>query len=76
LTVVKLRLQPSIAVNSSRVLWKGMTMRLAWTVVAVLLVLWLVGFGLHLAGSLIHFLFVVAIAVLLIDLVSGRPSVV
>jgi hypothetical protein len=51
-------------------------MRLAWTVVAVLLVLWLVGFGLHFAGSLIHLLFVVAIAVLLIDLVSGRPSVV
>jgi hypothetical protein len=35
-----------------------------------------VGFGLHLAGGLIHLLFVVAIAVLLIDLVSGRPSVV
>jgi hypothetical protein len=53
-----------------------MTRRFAWTIVAVLLVLWLVGFGLHLAGSLIHLLFVVAIAVLLIDLVSGRPSVV
>ena len=61
--------------NSSRVRRKAWTMRLLG-VVAVLLVLWLVGFGLHVAGSLIHLLFVVAIAVLLIDLVSGHPSAV
>jgi Family of unknown function (DUF5670) len=47
-------------------------MRLAWGIVAVLMILWLLGFALHVAGSLIHLLLVVAIAVLIIDLVSGR----
>ena len=49
-------------------------MRLAWAIVAILLVLWLVGFGLHVAGSLIHLLLVVAIVVFLVDLLSGRRS--
>jgi uncharacterized protein DUF5670 len=47
-------------------------MRLAWGIVAVLMILWLLGFALHVAGSLIHLLLVVAIAVLIIDLVSSR----
>jgi len=41
-------------------------------VVAVLLILWLLGFVLHLAGSMIHVLVVVAIAVLLYDLVTRK----
>jgi len=49
-------------------------MRLAWAIVAILLILWLLGFGLHLAGSLIHLLLVVAFVVLIIDLLSGRRS--
>jgi hypothetical protein len=40
-----------------------------------LLVLWLLGFSLHIAGSLIHLLLVVALIVLVINLVSGRRSV-
>jgi hypothetical protein len=51
-------------------------MRLAWTLAAVLVVLWLLGFGLHVAGSLIHLLLVVAIVVLLVDLLGGRRRVV
>ena len=51
-------------------------MRLAWAIVAVLLILWLLGFGLHIAGSLIHLLLVVAIVVLIVDLLSGRRTVV
>ena len=51
-------------------------MRLSWVIVAVLLILWLLGFGLHVAGSLIHLLLLVAVFVLLIDLVGGRRSVV
>jgi len=49
-------------------------MRLAWAIMAILLILWLLGFGLHLAGSLIHLLLVVAFVVLIIDLLSGRRS--
>jgi hypothetical protein len=43
-----------------------------WTIFVVLLILWLLGFSLHVAGSLIHLLLVVALIVLVINLVSGR----
>jgi len=38
----------------------------------VLLILWLLGFSLHIAGGLIHLLLVVALVVLVINLFSGR----
>lgn len=43
-----------------------------WTILVVLVVLWLLGFSLHVAGGLIHLLLVVALVVLVINLVSGR----
>ncbi len=43
-----------------------------WTIVAVLLILWLLGFSLHVAGGLIHLLLVVALIVIVINLVGGR----
>jgi hypothetical protein len=49
-------------------------MRLAWGLVAIVLILWLLGLGLHIAGSLIHLLLVVAFVILIIDLLSGRRS--
>jgi hypothetical protein len=45
-----------------------------WTIFIVLLILWLLGFSLHMAGGLIHLLLVVALVVLVINLVSGRRS--
>jgi hypothetical protein len=51
-------------------------MRVAWAIVAVLMILWLLGFGLHVAGSLIHLLLLVAVVVLIVDLLSGRRSAV
>jgi hypothetical protein len=45
-----------------------------WTVFVILLVLWLLGFSFHIAGSLIHLLLVVALVVLVINLISGRRS--
>ncbi|MGA2644512.1 MAG: lmo0937 family membrane protein [Candidatus Sulfotelmatobacter sp.] len=45
-----------------------------WTIFVVLLVLWLLGFSLHVAGGLIHLLLVVALVVLVINLVSGRQG--
>jgi hypothetical protein len=47
-----------------------------WTVFVVLLVLWLLGFSLHVAGGLIHLLLVVALVVLVINLLSGRSSAI
>ncbi|MGB8770568.1 MAG: lmo0937 family membrane protein [Candidatus Korobacteraceae bacterium] len=46
-----------------------------WTIVAILLVLWLLGWGFHIAGSLIHLLLVLAVIVLIINLVTGRRTV-
>ncbi|MFZ0278557.1 MAG: lmo0937 family membrane protein [Candidatus Sulfotelmatobacter sp.] len=46
-----------------------------WTIFVVLLVLWLLGFSLHIAGGLIHLLLVVALVVLVINLLSGRRTV-
>jgi hypothetical protein len=43
-----------------------------WTIFAILLILWLLGFSLHVAGSLIHLLLVIAVVVLIINLVTGR----
>jgi hypothetical protein len=43
-----------------------------WTIFVVLLILWLLGFSLHVAGSFIHLLLVVALVMLVINLVSGR----
>ena len=43
-----------------------------WTIFVVLLILWLLGFSLHIAGGLIHLLLVIALVVLVINLVSGR----
>lgn len=43
-----------------------------WTLFVVLLVLWLLGFSFHIAGSLIHLLLVVALIILVFNLVSGR----
>jgi hypothetical protein len=46
-----------------------------WTIFVVLLVLWLLGFVTNVAGGLIHLLLVIALAVLVINLLSGRRAV-
>ena len=46
-----------------------------WTIIAVLLVLWVLGFGVfHVAGGLIHLLLVVAAIVLIFQFVTGRRA--
>jgi hypothetical protein len=47
-----------------------------WTIFVVLLILWLLGFSLHFGGALIHLLLIVALAVLVINLLSGRRTAV
>jgi hypothetical protein len=46
-----------------------------WTILVVLMILWLLGFSLHVGGGLIHLLLVVALVVLVINFVSGRRGV-
>ena len=47
-----------------------------WTLFVVLGILWLLGFSLHVGGGLIHLLLVVALAVLVYNLFTGRRSAV
>jgi hypothetical protein len=44
-------------------------------VFAILLILWLLGFGFHVDGGLIHLVLVIAAIVLVVNLLSGRRSV-
>jgi hypothetical protein len=46
-----------------------------WTILVILLVLWLLGFSLHVGGGLIHVLLVVALVVLIFNLVTGRRRI-
>jgi Family of unknown function (DUF5670) len=44
-----------------------------WTIIVILVVLWLLGFSVfHVAGGLIHILLVIAVVVLVVKLVTGR----
>jgi hypothetical protein len=45
-----------------------------WTIFAILLIMWLLGWGFHIGGSLIHALLVIALVVAVINLVSGRRA--
>jgi hypothetical protein len=46
-----------------------------WTIMVILLVLWLLGFLGHVGGGMIHLLLVIAAIVLVINLMSGRRTV-
>ena len=46
-----------------------------WTILVILLVLWLLGFLSHVGGGMIHLLLVIAVIILIINLVSGRRAV-
>lgn len=47
-----------------------------WTIAAILVVLWLLGFfAFHIAGGLIHLLLVIAVIVVLYNFFSGRRKI-
>ena len=41
-----------------------------WTIIVVLLILWLLGFSFHVGGNLIHTLLVIALIVVIIQFLS------
>jgi len=43
-----------------------------WTVIVVLVILWLLGFTMNVAGGLIHVLLVIALIVIVVRLLQGR----
>ena len=46
-----------------------------WTIAGILLVLWLVGFSVHIGGALIHLLLIIAVIVVVVNLLTGRRAV-
>ena len=49
--------------------------RILWIILAVIIVIWLIGFLMDVAGGLIHLLLIVAAIILVINLISGRKGV-
>jgi hypothetical protein len=49
-------------------------MKMLWTIISVLFVLWLIGFVMHVGGGLIHILLVAAVIVFLFNLITGRRA--
>lgn len=45
-----------------------------WTIAVILFVLWIIGFAVHVGGSLIHILLVLAIIVALFNFFTGRSA--
>ena len=45
-----------------------------WTIIVVLVVLWLLGFTIHIGGALIHALLVIALILLIFNFVTGRGA--
>jgi hypothetical protein len=43
-----------------------------WTIFVVIIILWLLGFSLHVGGALIHLLLIIALIILVFNLISGR----
>jgi hypothetical protein len=44
-----------------------------WTIVAILLILWLLGWlAFHIGGGLIHILLVIAVIIIIVRLLQGR----
>ena len=46
-----------------------------WTIVVVLVILWLLGFTMHIGGGIIHLLLVIAAVVVVYRLLTGRKPV-
>lgn len=47
-----------------------------WTLIVLLLIFWLLGFAFDVAGGIIHVLLVIALVMFLVNLLSGRRTIV
>jgi hypothetical protein len=47
---------------------------LVWGIIVVLVVLWLLGFAIHIGGGLIHLLLVIALVLLVFNIITGRGA--
>jgi len=47
---------------------------LLWAIIVILFIFWLVGLSFHLLGGFIHIVFVIALVLLVINLITGRGA--
>jgi hypothetical protein len=47
-----------------------------WTLIVLLVLFWLLGFAFDVAGGIIHVLLVIAAVLFLVQLISGRRTIV
>ena len=45
-----------------------------WALIAALLVIWLLGLAFNIAGGIIHVVLVIALALFIVNLISGRRT--
>jgi hypothetical protein len=45
-----------------------------WTLIVLLLILWILGFAFHVAAGFIHILLVIAIILFIVRLITGRRT--
>ncbi|SER84210.1 lmo0937 family membrane protein [Salipaludibacillus aurantiacus] len=43
-----------------------------WTIIGILLLFWIIGFAIDIAGGLIHLLLVIALVVFIVNMIRGR----
>ena len=48
---------------------------LLWTIIVILVILWVIGLVAHFGGALIHLLIVIAVVLFIINLITGRRTV-
>lgn len=46
-----------------------------WAILAIVLVVWVIGLAIDLAGNLIHLLLIIALGILIYNLITSRRSV-
>jgi hypothetical protein len=56
--------------------YKGEVRTMLWTLLSILLALWLIGLLANIGGGLVHLLLVVAAVVLLVQLFTGRRAAI
>jgi hypothetical protein len=57
-------------------LMKGEGNLMLWTLIVLLLLFWLLGFAFDVAGGLVHVLLVIALVLFLVQLITGRRTVI
>ncbi|MCR6111430.1 lmo0937 family membrane protein [Bacillus sp. A301a_S52] len=45
-----------------------------WTIIGIIIIMWLLGFSFEIGGGLIHLLLVIALVVAIINLITGRRA--